>query len=93
MSLTTFQKVIFMGAVPLLAAGIGASATYLSNQSGHEQIVITGDAAKAAKDGKLTIEIVRREEGNDDNSWKMIFAGPLMFLGMAALLWAGNKSQ
>ena len=78
-----------MGAVPLLAAGIGAFATYESSSPSKEQVIVTGDAAKAAKDGKLTIEIVRRDEGH--NEWAIVFAPLGILLGYAALTWVSNR--
>ena len=93
MSLTTSQKVIFLGLVPLVAASIGGAATYLADTKDKEQVVVTGEAAKAAKDGKLTIEIVRREESDDDfSAWPLavIFIG--MPIGLAALAWALNRN-
>jgi hypothetical protein len=91
-SLSTFQKVVYYAAVPLTAASIGAFATYQAGVSQNEQITITGDAAKAAKDGKLTIEIVRKDATEDKRTpWPAYFAAPGMLLGLAAMLWASDR--
>ena len=77
----------------MAAAGIGATATYFAAPADGERIVITGDAAKAAKNGKLTIEIVRREETDGRTSPWILAMLPGMMLGMAALMWAGSRSN
>jgi hypothetical protein len=76
-----------------MSAGIGALATYSSAERSKEQVIVTGDAAKAAKDGKLTIEIVRRDEGDGRMNWPMAFAVPGLFLGLAAMAWVSNRGS
>ena len=85
------QKLLYLGLVPIGAATIGGAATYLSTPSNHEQVIVTGEAARAAKNGKLIIEVVRRDE--TDYSWIKIFAMPLMFVGLATMYWAMNRQQ
>ncbi len=84
--MTGGQKIIYLAVIPILAAAIGGVATYYGAPVEREQLVITGEAAQAAKDGKLTIEIVRSD--NTDYSWAMVFAFPLAVFGFAACIWA-----
>jgi len=89
---TSKQKLIYLGVIPLASAGIGGVATYYAAPQEQEQIVITGDAAKAAKNGKLTIELIRRDKNETDHSWMRFFAFPLLLVGLAAMLWAGARN-
>jgi len=88
--MTPRQKLIYFGAVPIMAASIGGAATYFATPEPRERIIVTGEAAKAARDGKLVIEVVTRDE--TDKGWMMIFAAPFMFLGLAAMYWAASKN-
>lgn len=88
--MTNLQKILFLGVIPLAAAGMGAGATYLADTRDKEQIVITGEAAQAAKDGKLTIEIIRKEEDANPIAWEL-FIFPLSIFGFAAMLYGVTR--
>ncbi len=88
--MTRTEKMVFMAIIPLLAAGIGAGATYLNGPE-KEQIVVTGEAAKAAKDGKLTIEIIRKDE--TDSNWPLAFGVAAAVAAYAATMIAAARSR
>lgn len=80
------EKIVYLAAVPLLAATIGGVATFIVSQNDKEPIVITKEAAVAAKNGKITIEIIRKDE--TDSSWPIAF-GVFAVAGMLAVyFWA-----
>jgi len=80
------EKLIYLGAIPLLAAGIGGAATFVVSQNDKEPIVIGSDAVAAAKDGKITIEIVRKDE--TDSSWPAAFGLVGVMAFFAVYAWA-----
>ena len=86
--MTGFQKFVFYAVIPVVAAGIGAAATYYGAANQTEQIILNGDAVQAAQDGKLTIEIIRRDEGG--TNWAL-FAFPLMMLAVGCFMWLGSR--
>ncbi|MEI4507963.1 hypothetical protein WBQ88_09415 [Sphingopyxis sp. CCNWLW253] len=83
------EKLIYLGAIPLLAAGIGGTATFLVAQNDREPIVIGREAVEAAKDGKITIEIVRKDE--TDSSWPIAFGVFAVAAFFAAFAWAMTR--
>ena len=87
--MTRKEKVVFLAIVPLAAAGLGAGASYLTAPE-KEQIIVSGEAAKAAKDGKLTIELVRKDESN--SSWPITVAIVAGVAAYAAIMIAASRN-
>ena len=84
------EKIIFLAVIPLAAASLAAGATYLAAPA-REQVIVTGEAAKAAKDGKLTVEIVRKDES--DPAWPIAFAAVGIAFAFALIMWAASRSD
>ncbi|MEA3061369.1 MAG: hypothetical protein QOJ94_1150 [Sphingomonadales bacterium] len=80
MNLNPREKWIFLALVPLAAAGTGGITTYLLADRQPQQVVITPDAMRAAKDGKITVEVVTRDETH--SPWPAVALPASILLGL-----------
>jgi hypothetical protein len=83
------EKLIYLGAIPLFAASIGGVATFVVSQNDRQPVVISDKAVAAAKDGKITIEIVRKDE--TDSGWPIAFGVFAVAGFLAVWAWAMTR--
>ena len=79
-----------MGLIPLFAAGIGGTATYLATQGPPTQVVLTRETLEKAEAGKITVEVVNRDDG--DSMWPLILLPITVMSGFAILIYAAARS-
>lgn len=90
MNLSPREKLVYLGLIPLFAAGIGSTATYLATQNPPTQVVLTSRALEKAEAGKITVEVVNREEG--DPIWPLILLPLTVMSGFAIIIYAATRN-